>query len=115
MKPPDYKNASVPEAKIRDYLLSLSHRDGRGKAKFFRHFGFCQEDWQVLARALKLHISQNEITKTEKSCFGTRYVVEGPLSAPDGRHPQIRSVWFVKNDGGPPVFVTAYPLKGEAK
>ncbi|MFQ5612045.1 MAG: DUF6883 domain-containing protein [Anaerolineae bacterium] len=42
--------------------------------------------------------------------FGTRYVVEGPMPAPDGRTPLVRSVWFIETRGQIPQFVTAYPL-----
>jgi hypothetical protein len=85
------------------------------QSKVFPAFRFLPGRLAGLGEGIRLHISQNEMAKTERFFFGTRNVVEGSLSAPDGRHPQIRSVWFVKNDGGSPVFVTAYPLKGEVK
>ena len=34
----------------------------------------------------------------EPSPFGTRYVVEGIMTAPDGRSPLIRTVWFIRNE-----------------
>jgi hypothetical protein len=37
---PEGDRAQVDRAKITDYLLSLSHPDGRGKAAFFMLFGF---------------------------------------------------------------------------
>jgi len=43
MKLPNHEKAVVPKAKITDYLLSLSHRDGCSKAKFFMLFGFSPE------------------------------------------------------------------------
>jgi hypothetical protein len=37
---PKGDGAYVDRTKIIDYLLSLSHPDGRSKAEFFRRFGF---------------------------------------------------------------------------
>lgn len=115
MKLPNYEKAVVPKAKITDYLLSLSHRDGCSKARFFMRFGFSSEEWEILAQALKHHAAHNEIAGTGMSHFGMRYVIEGSLLSPDGRNPRIRAVWFVRNDTDVPSFVTAYPLKGKAK
>ncbi len=42
---PDAERAAVPERKIVDYLLSPFHPDGRGKARFFRGFGFSAAQW----------------------------------------------------------------------
>lgn len=113
MKLPIYENAAIPKTKIADYLLSLSHRDGRSKAKFFLRFGFSQDQWEELAKALKKHAATNEVFKMERTHFGMRYVVEGKLESPDGRNPRIRSIWFIENDASKPSFVTAYPLKGK--
>ncbi len=115
MKIPNYENAIIPKGKITDYLLSLSHRDGCNKARFFLRFGFSQAEWEVLSDALKQHVAQHEVARTERSYFGIRYVIEGVLVSPDGRNPAIRSVWFIDKNTNIPSFVTAYPLKGKAK
>lgn len=112
MKLPKHESAIVPEKKIREYLLSPTHRDGRHKASFFSRFGFCSEDWESLRDALVEHATEHELAKIEDSPFGTRYVVEGIITTPDGRSPAIRSVWFVDTGDTVPRFVTAYPLKG---
>jgi hypothetical protein len=115
MKLPNYEKALVPKAKITDYLLSLTHRDGCTKAKFFMQFGFSVQQWEILAEALKYHAVSNKIAKTEISYFGIRYIIEGHISSPDKRNPCVRSVWFVENGADIPYFVTAYPLKGKSK
>lgn len=112
MKLPNVAQSIVPERKIREYLLSLAHRDGRSKAVFFLRFGFSIEDWQVLAEALHRHATDNEVVEREDTPFGTSYAVEGPLPAPDGRSPQVRVVRFVEDGESVPRLVTAYPLKG---
>ena len=92
MKLPNHQSAIVPKAKITDYLLSLDHRDGRGKALFFTRFGFSVGDWQVLAAALLEHAADHEVARVEQTPFGIRYIVEGSIQTPDGRTPLIRSV-----------------------
>jgi hypothetical protein len=111
MKLPNHDAAIVPEAKIVDYLLSLTHRVGRGKAIFFMQFGFVVEEWEKVAEALLAHAADHEIIKTELSPFGTRYVIEGEIETPSERTPMIRAVWFIEKDSDIPRFVTAYPLK----
>ncbi len=115
MRLPNYENAVVPQAKITDYLLSPTHRDGRSKAEFFTRFGFSATQWEALAITLKRHAAENEVTKVESSSFGTRYVIDGIIYAPDGRTPLIRSVWFVEAGEEIARFATAYPLSRSSK
>lgn len=110
MKLPNADKAIVPQAKITKYLLSLSHSEGWSKAKFFSRFGFSADAWEELAGALLRHAADHEITKTEGSPYGTRHIIQGVLYAPDGRTPDVRSVWFIDTGEQIPRFVTAYPL-----
>lgn len=112
MKLPNRERAVVPEAKITQYLLSPTHPDGWSKEMFFTRFGFSATAWGVLADALLRHAADNEIVKTEDSPFGTRFLIEGIIHAPDGRMPKIRSIWFIETGEDFARFVTAYPLRG---
>jgi hypothetical protein len=109
---PHLDRAVVPKEKLSDYLLSDTHPDGAPKAVFFRRFGFTINNWQELAEALLKHAAEHDIVKEEATPFGVRYVVEGPLTAADGRRPNLRSVWFIDTGTDIPRLVTAYPLKG---
>ena len=111
MKLPDVEKAEVPEAKVVRYLLSTTHRAGKSKASFFIGFGFDADRWEELARALKQHAVDNDISLEEKTTFGTRYVIEGLLKAPDGTWLNVRSAWFIDDEGDRPRFITAHPLK----
>jgi hypothetical protein len=66
---------------------------------------------EELAGALKQHAMDNEITLEEQTIFGTRYVIDGLLKAPDGKWLNIRAAWFVDEEGEAPRFITAHPLK----
>jgi hypothetical protein len=111
MKLPHADRLEIPQAKVVQYLLSSTHRAGRGKAGFFSACGFQVSTWDVLAQALRQHARDNGVTLSEDTPFGVRYVIEGPLVTPNGRQLQVRTVWFIDKDGQTPRFVTAYPLK----
>ena len=110
---PNRREAFVSYEKIALHLLSDGHPFGRHKAVFFRTFGFSGASWQTLAQALREH-AQLEVTNVEETAFGTRYTIEGPLAAPDGRTPLVRTVWFLRPGEENPRFVTAYPLRRSA-
>ena len=113
MNLPDLDQTVIPKEKITNHLLSPTHPEGGSKAVFFGRFGFRRDDWTTLAGALRAHAAAHEVAYTEPSPFGTRYVVDGIMQTPSGRTPLVRSVWFIDVEGGPPRFVTAYPLKEE--
>lgn len=110
MKLPHADLAVVPERKITQYLLNPAHPAGGSKAGFFLRFGFTVAEWRELGNALLRHARENEIVETESTPHGQRYVVDGPLLAPDGTGLNIRSAWFIDAVGAAPRFVTAHPL-----
>ena len=110
MKLPNIERAVVPGRKITHYLLSTTHRDGRHKAEFFRGFGFKLEAWEVLASALLNHARNREIVEIVPTLFGRNFVIGGGLSAPDGRAPRVRAVWFIANGEETATLATPYPL-----
>ena len=111
-KLPNSEIASIDPRKVTHYLLDLRHPDGGAKAAFFMRFGFREDDPEPLMEALLEHGRSNEVVRLQKTAFGTNYIVEGPLNAPDGRKPRLRTVWLIDAGGGAPRFVTAIPLKG---
>ena len=75
MRLPGIERAEVSEAKIVKYLLSTTHRAGKSKAAFFMAHGFDPQRCKELDTALRQHVIDNEITREEKTIFGTRYIV----------------------------------------
>ncbi|MBI2891396.1 MAG: hypothetical protein HYY13_11510 [Nitrospirae bacterium] len=110
MKLPNSEQAIIDRAKIVDYLLCSTHDDGWGKAQFFAGFGFRLETWEELAAALRTHGMTHDVKDVVESEHGTIYVVVGSLDAPNGRSPDVRSVWMVDKGGDTPRLITAYPL-----
>ena len=109
---PNRHLAIVEKTKLTDYLLSPSHPAGRSKAGFFGRFGFDASNWEKLQESLLRHIAAAENATAMETQFGTKYIIEASLEAPDGRRPHIRSVWFIEVGQHVPKLVTVVPLPG---
>ncbi|MCX6640510.1 MAG: hypothetical protein NTW14_08530 [bacterium] len=111
MRLPHISQATIDERKIREYLLSLDHRDGCGKAKFFLKIGFKTEKWEAFREALLIHAKSNPVKNVVTTSFGTRYIVQGMITSPDGQSHNLCTVWFIETGESAPRLVTAYPQK----
>ena len=111
MKLPNFEQAEIAEAKILVYLLNEAHQSNKGKAAFFLGFGFTLAAWHALADAFRQQAAENDITTTLATEHGIKYVIEGTIKTPDGRTPNIRTVWVVETNSNIPKLVTAYRLR----
>ena len=109
MNLPNAQQARIEREKITNYLLSTNNLDGQSKAKFFSQFGFSIEQWQILADALRDHGASHNVVNTDKTDYGIKYIIDGPLETPDGRNPYVRTVWQIDKGSDYPRLVTAYP------
>ena len=109
---PNRHLAIVEKTKLTDYLLSPSHPAGRSKAGFLRRFGFDASNWETLQESLLHHVAAAENATAMETQFGTKYMIEASLEAPDGRRPHIRSIWFIEIGQQVPKLVTVVPLPG---
>ena len=111
---PNGDKAIVDDAKITDYLLNLRHPDGGPKAKYFFNKGYTLDAPEILKRALVEHAKFCQVTKVERTQFGTKYIVEGAIATPKEPEVQlayIRTVWMEAAGSNQPKLVTAYPYK----
>lgn len=111
MNLPNASNARVEREKIISYLLNARHPSGSSKASFFAQFGFVPEQWESFAEALQQHGSSRPVSRVTETGFGPRYAVEGRIFTPDGRNPNIRTIWQMDNGELAPRLITAYPLE----
>ena len=105
----DPEKVRIDESKILDYLLNPFHPSGRIKAGFFQSLGFSRDAWKELISSLKIQAKTGRIQKTEETDFGMKYIIEGNINSPDGRNPEIITVWIVEKGGSIPRLITAYP------
>ena len=62
-------------------------------------------------QALREHGQRHEVSRATETGFGPRYEVEGELSVPDGRKPNVRTVWQLDHGEVAPRLITAYPVE----
>ena len=110
MKLPNGEHAVVDIAKLRDYSLSLSHEDGKHKARVFEAaLGLRMHDAEWL-RAQLLEIAKKQDCRPgRKTEFGQRYLIDFTLSRQE-RSARLRSVWIVRANENFPRLVTCYVL-----
>lgn len=77
---PNAERAQVERSKIVDYLLSPTHPIGRSKAKFFRRFGFRDDQWEVMATALRKHAVSHDVVEAVDFAFGRRILLRVRLN-----------------------------------
>ncbi len=111
MKLPNAGKIVVEREKIAGYLLNRAHPYGASKARFFLEFGFQAGKWEELVQALRQHGQTHEVKRARETGYGPRYEVEGQRHAPDGRSPQVRSVWQLDHGEVASRLITAYPLE----
>lgn len=111
MAVPYASEASVPLAKLTDYLLNPNHSAGGPKARFFLSIGFTATDPVALRRALVAIAASGAVSQVLPTQYGVKYVVDGPIDAPSGLRPRLRTVWVVESGTETLRFVTAYPLR----
>lgn len=106
---PNADAAHIAPEKLTDYLLNEKHPVGGGKAKWFRQLGFDTTDAAALKKVLlELVQTRDEYTESN-SPFGTKYVVSGKITGPNGNEMNVTTVWIIEPSDTRPRLVTAYP------
>lgn len=110
-KMPHAELAKVPELKVTAYLLRDDHPEGGSKSRFLRRFGFDETDWRCLKVALYQHAGTAQVVNETESPHGVKYEIRGELESPDGRNPEVLTVWIIERGDSSPMFVTLNPSK----
>ena len=101
--------AYVPQEKLIEYLLNEHHPVGGAKAKWFLSLGYEPGSPSVLEQDLLKLVQTSDQHAAKTSPFGTKYVVVGSMSAPNGQEVNVITVWIVEPSDHRPRLVTAYP------
>jgi hypothetical protein len=102
---------AIDARKVTEYLLNDEHEFGGPKAKFFKAFGFTLLEPLILEMALLRHPDDAIDGWNESTLYGLKSVIIGPLHAPDGRRPLIRTVWMRSPKSNVHRLTSAYPAK----
>lgn len=111
MQMPHAERAFVPEAKLREYLLSESHPDGASKARLLRRIGFDDSNAELLAKQLLDIARMGQVDEIEPRAYGMLYVIHGTVVGPSGERATLRTVWIIQSESDRPRLVTAYPAR----
>lgn len=99
----------MPEPKLYRYLLSETHPIGKSKAILLRNLGYDVNNTEQLEQDLLTIANHGVLMGTVTSQYGTKYIIEGLLSSPNGIALLMRTVWMTEDVDFRPRFVTAYP------
>ena len=111
MRLPNAEKAVIQSEKLRDYLLSPEHPLGRFKAAFFASLGYTRDDWVILEADLRSQHLLLDAEEGERSKYGRKFIITGPLRGPSGVTAQVTTVWIVRTGEEVARFVTAYPSR----
>lgn len=79
MRLPYRGNSIIKSEKLVNYLLSLTHQEGKSKAKFFRRIGYSESNITELEQALLKIGKLNEVKVVDKkkSKIVVKYTMRG--------------------------------------
>ena len=103
------EDAIIPEGKLRDYLLSPAHPDGRGKAQYLAGLGYDARSWKRLEEDLRVQLLTLPAEQGRQSPYGQKYEILGLLTGPNGRSGWVRSIWIVPHGESAPRLITVIP------
>ncbi|MHB8483315.1 MAG: DUF6883 domain-containing protein [Nitrospiria bacterium] len=106
---PNSEFSAIDIRKIKEYLLSTTHPIGRSKSAFFSEIGYNQSNTEVFKEALLNIAKTGKVLEKSETPHGTKYVVNGLISSPDGNMRALITVWIIDKGNDHPRFVTAYP------
>lgn len=102
------EDAVIPEEKLTQYLLLP--RQKNDKSRFLARAGFTRENPDILDRAIRQLLTENDAIPDRHNEYGTFYLVEGELKGPS-RTLAVISVWLFPANGNRYRFVTLKPVR----
>jgi hypothetical protein len=101
-------DAIIPREKLTLYLLIPQRKND--KSVFLAQVGFTQENPDLLERAIRQLISENEAILDRQNEYGAFYRVQGDLHGPDGKLSTV-TVWIQLTNDNRFRFVTLKPTR----
>lgn len=100
---PNREYPSIPKEKL-TYLLTA-----QGKSKLYtKELGFSMDRIQEFENSIRESLSEN-VVKVLVTKFGVKYLVNTPISNPNGYSKVMTVVWCIYTRNGNPSFITARP------
>ena len=105
---PYYEHATIPEEKLRGYVLNPEHPVGRHKARVFAStLGIYQQDWRYLNDQILEGLPVSDATRVELDTpWGPRWEVPVMVEGRNARRAYVLTFWLIR-PGGYPQLTTA--------
>jgi hypothetical protein len=105
---PNARDAIIEIQKVTGYALNPDHPIGRAKACVFATaLGYTTTNMPDLIAAIRLGILSCPAVRGLTDAFGTRYIVDMPITGPAGQA-VVRTGWIVEIGTTTPRLVTLY-------
>lgn len=115
MKLPNFEQAVVDIAKLRDYCLNPEHEEGRHKARVFKSaLGITLDNAEILQDALLNAGQTYEAVPSTQTKDGQFYVIEFQMKVAS-KEAIVRSVWLVEADKDYPRLITCFVKKSKRR
>jgi hypothetical protein len=86
------QSAIIPPDKLLEYLLSVSHPGGRGKAEYLGRLGYSRETAEQLDVDLREQILSLDAKAGRPSPYGQEYEILGRPRGPSGKNAWVRTI-----------------------
>lgn len=106
---PDAHRAIIDPEKLRDYVLSLDHDQGKHKARvFLSALGVDRDSWEYLREQIATRVVAAEVSEARTGRYGMRYSVSMLIEGLNGETHEVTTGWIIEQEGAPPRLTTAY-------
>jgi hypothetical protein len=110
MRIPNGDKAIVDVAKLRNYCLSMTHSEGKHKARVFRSaLGLTEDHVELLREALLKAASSEDAVIGTFDDHGQRYIIDFKLIQGD-RAAIVRSTWIIRRTEALPRLTSSFVL-----
>jgi hypothetical protein len=91
---PRGERAVIEESKLVGYALNPHSERGQHKARVFAQaLGFNLSNWALLKQAILEALPTRPAHATSETAFGKKYEVVVPITGPNGRTVDVRTIW----------------------
>ena len=91
---PHGERAVIEDSKLVGYALNPHSERGQHKARVFAQvLGFNLSNWELLKRAILEALPARPAHLTSETAFGKKYEVVIPITGPNERMVDVRTIW----------------------